>query len=548
MPYRTTSGTISLSLAVFFLASATAVGADDAIASRFADAQAFRQFVVEGRTAPLGLDYVFVHSPGARDQELVDAFCAKVPVRWVNLTRLEWKVIERQAPVAGRHTYNWHDLDKAVQTWQRNGVHLMVSMRFESPWATAQRSDREFIYLKGLAKQVALHGADYLPKPEHQQDLREYMQAVVERYDGDGKHDMPGLLFPVLHYQIGNEYYNEVFWAGSAQEYGQLLREAARGVRAACADVQIVLSGIGFSDVYGFYDVAMDSRTESYVRQLLPKVPANMRPFVGDSEAFSRASASFTSDYDILDARWPNYGIVAKSRELLRQLGAGDKPVWSAEIYSGFPLLEPLVLPNWTLQAWPTPSRSRDYLKVLKRKDDPQFEEINTWYRALQAAHVVKLCMVALDAGSQKLMMGWAIDAQHPLAISTLSHHGLYSATFKQLWPAGYTYGLLIRKLDGLQRVQRQTAPENCYVYRCTLEENRQLLVVFYDDHIGQNHNEPTASAELSLRVPWSRARITHIITQVGQTESVVETVRPTRGRLVLTATEYPVFVEPAEQ
>ena len=76
------------------------------------------------------------------------------------------------------------------------------------------------------------------------------------------------------------------------------------------------------------------------------------------------------------------------------------------------------------------------YLRILKKKDAPKFDEVNAWYRGLQAAQVVKICMVALDAGTQKLMMGWAVDAQHPLAVSTLSHHGLYSATFKRLWPA----------------------------------------------------------------------------------------------------------------
>jgi len=164
--------------------------------------------------------------------------------RWVNLCRLEWKIVERRAPVLGRHVYNWRDMDLAVQAWQRNGVHIMVSLRFESPWATADRTDKDFVYLKGIAKQLALHSADYLPKVEHMQDLRDYMQALVERYDGDGRDDMPGLLFPVLHYQIGNEYYNEVFWAGTVQEYGQLLHEAACSARAACPDVKIILSGI----------------------------------------------------------------------------------------------------------------------------------------------------------------------------------------------------------------------------------------------------------------------------------------------------------------
>jgi hypothetical protein len=525
-------------------AGATTARASDATAPRFSNPRAFRKFVAEGRDSPFGLDYVFVHSPGARDRELVDGFCKDVGVRWVNLTRLEWKLVERRAPRGGRHVYNWRDMDLAVQAWQRNGVHIMVSTRFESPWATADRSDREFVYLKGLTKQIALRGGDYLPKPEHFRDLRSYMQKLVERYDGDGRDDMPGLLFPVLHYQIGNEYYNELFWTGNAEEYGRLLRETARAARAASPDVKIILSGIGFKDVPGFYAVGMRPRTKAHVREYLPKIPPGMRRFVERSEEFSVASAKFTDAYDILDARWPNYGIVTKSRELLRGLRADKKPVWSAEIYSGFPLMEPLVLPNWTLQGWPTPSRSGEYRKILTKKNDPQFPAVNAWYRGLQAAQVVKQCMVALDAGSQKLMMGWAIDAQHPLAVSTLSHHGLYSITFKHLWPAAHTYNLTIQKLDGLERIQRLRTAADIYVYECLVKDGKRVLVAFHDDHIGQNRDQPTGEVAAAIPVQGKRARVTSIITEIGRTDPRIQEVDVVGGVLRMKLTEYPVFIE----
>lgn len=528
-------------------ALAPARAADDAIAPRFKDRNAFGRFVAEGRDSPFGLDYVFVHNPGARDRELVDGVCGAVAFRWVNFADVNWGKIEKRPPRDGRHAYDWTDLDGAVAAWQRNGVNAMMSLRFHSPWAMAPKTDKEFVYLKGLPKQVALAASDYLPKPEHWQDFRRYVSALVERYDGDGKDDMPGLLFPVLHYQVGNEYYNEVFWAGTAEEYGQILREFARAARAACPDVQIILSGIGFEEVYGYYGAEMDARTAAYVRENLAKVPANMKPFLRRAEAFSRTTIGYGDAYDILDARWPNYGIVAKSKELLREAGFADKPVWSAEIYSGFPLMEPLVLPNWTLHAWPTPSKSLDYVKVLKNKDDSKFEEINAWYRALHAAQVVKICMVALDAGSQKLMMGWAVDAQHPLAVSTFSHHGLYSITLKQLWPAAYTYGLTIDKLEGLARVRRLKTPEHVYVYECSRKDGGRVLVAFCDDHVAQNYGEPTARMPAAVPVEARRARVTQIVTRIGQTrpESAVRPVE--RGLLRLELTEYPVFIEAAE-
>lgn len=49
--------------------------------SRFTSRQVFSKYVRQGRESPFGLDYVFVHSPGARDQKLVDNFCETVAVR-----------------------------------------------------------------------------------------------------------------------------------------------------------------------------------------------------------------------------------------------------------------------------------------------------------------------------------------------------------------------------------------------------------------------------------------------------------------------------------
>jgi len=531
---------------VCLAAVGAAFGQRNTVAPRFHDRASFNRFVEEGRDSPFGLDYVFVHNAAARDRELVDGLCGKVAIRWVNLARLEWSKIERKPPRNGVHTYNWTDMDRAVQAWQRNGLHIMVSARFFSPWATASKDDFDFVYLKGPARWLAVKGADYLPKPEYRKDFRDYVRSLVERYDGDGRNDMPGLLFPVLHYQVGNEYYNEVFWAGRADEYGQLLRDFSDAARAACPNVKVILSGIGFKDVYGYYDVTMAPRTASYVKSYLPKVPAGMRKFVDRGYEFSKTTVGMRDAYDILDARWPNYGIVAASKRLLQQAGCPEKEVWSAEIYSGFPLMEPLVLPNWTLQAWPTPSKSKEYLRILKKPRDPEFDKINAWYRGLQAAQVVKMCMVALDAGSQKLMMGWAVDAQNPFAVSTMSHHGLYSATFKHLWPAAHTYNLIIQELDGLERIRRLRTPADIYVYECLLRNGKQVLVAFHDDHIGQNHDQATAEADAVISVEGAQARITSIVTEIGQTAPKVRRVDVANGTLRLKLTEYPVFIETA--
>lgn len=495
------------------------------------------------RESPFGLDYVFVLERGFRQPELAEQLGGFMGVRWVNFARINWGDIERRAPVGGKHSYDWSALDEGVRQWQPYGVHIMMSLRFASSWANAKPSGEQFTYLGGLLSWVPKLSADYRPKPEHRQDLRDFAAALVERYDGDGSDDMPGLLFPIRHYQVCNEAYNELFWAGTVEEYGAHLQDFAQAARRAHPQVKIILSGVCFLPMDGFYDRQMDPRTQAYVDRLLPKTGPKMRPFLERMVAFSRRSLRFP-DYDILDARWSFYGAVDHCREELRQAGRAQTEIWSAEIYTAHPLLDAMVLPMTTLNPYPTPSRSLDYIRITRSPKDQDFDVVNRWYRGQQAAMVVKCCLVGLHAGTKKLMNGWALDSQHPLAVYPLGVGGYKSTTFDKLWPAAYTYKLVIEKLDGLTACRRLAMSEYVYVYECTVRGGRKVLVAFYDDHIARNHDEPAASTTALLPVGSRCARVTHIVTEVDETTPRVETLDAPGGRLRLELTGFPVFVE----
>jgi len=503
----------------------------------------FPRYVAEGRDSPFGLDYVFVLERNFREPDLARQLGGFVGVRWVNFARINWCTIEPRAPRQGKHDYRWAALDEGVRQWQQYGVHIMMSLRFVSPWANAAPSLKP-LYLDGFLSWIPKNMADYVPKPEHQQDLRDFIQALVERYDGDGVDDMPGLLFPILHYQVCNEAYNELFWGGSVEEYGAHLREVAQAARRANSQVKIILSGVCFMPMSGFYDRNMDPRTKAYVDALLPKTAPKMRPFLARMDEFSRRSLRFP-EYDILDARWSNYGVVSQCQDELRKAGRPNVEIWSAEMYNPLPLLDALILPMTTLYPYPAPSRSLEYIRITRSPKDKDFDVINRWYRGMQSTMVVKNCLVGLHAGSKKLMNGWALDSQVPLAPYPLGVGGYKSTTFHKLWPAAYTYKLLIEKLDGITACRRLPMPENVYVYECTVRGGRRVLVAFYDDHIAQNHDQPTGTVHAELPVGGRRVRLTQLVTELDQTTPPVETRDVAGRRLALLLTEFPVLVEP---
>ncbi len=502
---------------------------------------AFMKYVEEGRSSPFGLDYVFALNKTFRDPALARDLGGYMGVRWVNFARINWGEIEPRPPARGRHTYRWQGLDEAVRQWQHQGVHIAMSLRFANAWANA-KSTLKPTYLTGIFGWTR-RLADYKAKPEHVGDLRAFVGALVERYDGDGDRDMPGLLFPILHYQVCNEAYNELFWGGTVEEYGEHLRQVARAARDACAGVKIILSGICLEPMDGFYDRHMDPLTRAYVERNLPRIPPNMRAFLRRMHEFSKSSLAFP-DYDIVDARWSLYGVVEHCREEMRRAGRPNADIWSAEIYTAHPLLDAMVLPMTTLYPYPTPSRSLDYIKITRQPSHREYEAVNRWYRGMQAAMTVKTCMVGLNAGTRMLMNGWALDSQTPIAPYPLAVGGYKSTNTGKLWPAAHTYKLLIERLDGISGCRRLPVPDSAYVYECTLRGGKTAIVAFCDDHVARNHDEPGPT--IGVSIPWQRptARVSHIVTELGQTDPRIEIVETRNGRLSLRLTQYPVIVD----
>lgn len=502
-------------------------------------------YIQEGRESPFGLDYIFPLVPEFRNPEIVRDFGEVVKVRWVDFSQVTWDTIEPKPPKNGNHVYDWSGLDEAVRQWEHYGVHIMITLKSSSRWGTITPSGKENVYLKGGLK-LLTRGASYLPKPEHMQDYRDYIYNLVRRYDGDGIDDMPGLRFPILHYQIENEVTNEMNWGGSADEYGVFLKESYEAARKANSNVKIILAGLNYDSVYGFYDKNMDPLTRAFVEKNLTRVTPTMRKYVERSMQFTMRAMQFCSWYDIYDVRWPFYGYVVKSREFLDKFGCQGKEIWSAETYCNPPFLpkEPII-PNTTVIPYTAPSQSEEYIKIANRPGDKEFPKFSAWYRGLQAAYVVKECMPALQAGSKKIMMGYAVDAQSFLAGYPWSIMGLRSKTFNKLWPCAYSYKQLIEKLDGFRSCTRLQMPENVYVYECIVKGGKKVLVAFYDDHIAQNMDEPQGTTNVEIPFAGNDAKVTHVISELDQKEAKVDRIKVMGGKIKMDLTEYPVFIEP---
>jgi len=114
------------------------------------------------------------------------------------------------------------------------------AFRWDKTDATVQRLPSRMHVLWNLSARGQTVPGSWLPRDP--QAYREYVRAVVERYDGDGQGDAPGS--PVVRFwQVDNE--PNLVRQGTAQQYAQLVRMTYEAAHQASENCRIVLGGVG---------------------------------------------------------------------------------------------------------------------------------------------------------------------------------------------------------------------------------------------------------------------------------------------------------------
>lgn len=90
----------------------------------------------------------------------------------------------------------------------------------------------------------------YWCPPLSARDFADYAWTMAERYDGDGVMDAPGSP-RVAVWQIWNEPSAPLTWPGSAAEYGAILVEGYKAIKAADASATVTLGGVYVFDGLG---------------------------------------------------------------------------------------------------------------------------------------------------------------------------------------------------------------------------------------------------------------------------------------------------------
>lgn len=139
-----------------------------------------------------------------------------------------WQFVE---PTQGN--FNWSVWDLLVQKSQENGISLLACIGNSVPgWANGNSNWKN-------------PPSDLYNSSMQSISWYKFVQAIVERYDGDGVNDMPGLTIPIKYWEVWNEpnlKINNAPWQfnGTVNDYIRLLQVAYTAVKAADPNAKVV--------------------------------------------------------------------------------------------------------------------------------------------------------------------------------------------------------------------------------------------------------------------------------------------------------------------
>ena len=143
-----------------------------------------------------------------------------------------WNGIEREQGV-----FSWEEADKYVVYAQEHNQKTLATIWPHANWE--QKSCKR----KKARSPFGGKFTKYLSKPCSMENYKIFLTKLVDRYDGDGKNDMPGLTMPIKHWQIMNELEFKMFFKGKEDEFVEIFNFSSELIRSKQKDLVIVMAG-----------------------------------------------------------------------------------------------------------------------------------------------------------------------------------------------------------------------------------------------------------------------------------------------------------------
>ena len=211
-----------------------------------------------------------------------------------------WNNIEKEKGI-----FSWDKADKYVTYAQNHNQTTIATIWPYSNWEqkSCKRKKGRSPFGKRFAK--------YLSKPCSMENYKRFLLALVDRYDGDGQNDMPGLIKPIIYWEIMNEPEFKMFFKGTEDEFVEIFNFSSKLIKSKQKDAVIIMAGAA----------GMFPESKKFWKSALPKIKNDFD--IANMHHITPPDGKCDKDF------W-----VGEFSELLRSLNI-NKPIWVTEAMTG---------------------------------------------------------------------------------------------------------------------------------------------------------------------------------------------------------------------
>jgi hypothetical protein len=334
---------------------------------------------------------------------------------------------------------------------------------------------------------------------ESEKDYITFVKAVVERYDGDGKNDMPDLKNPILYWQVENEPdLHSADWKG----YANIQKITYQAIKEACPECTVICGGMSGGGIRVF---------EKFYRPILKELNGKYID-IFDFHWYGNAFGDYKEVkpvYETIQTALHEYGYSAD--------------IWITEMgtYSGTPF-------KW----------------------NPQTE-------ADQARDVIKRYIYSLAIGVKKVFWAWGLQEGFKHDNGFFDHTGfVYDGEHPDDFGRGqkklsyYTFKKMTEILHGFNQISLEINQE---IYRVTmLKDGTPVYCVWWDFFNDPEYNVHNPQKEITIPVHSNNPLLlTEAVPHFSQgihitsyeTAFTTKVLHPEKNTITFTIGETPVFL-----
>ncbi|MBU0528540.1 T9SS type A sorting domain-containing protein [bacterium] len=459
--------------------------------------------------------------------------------------------------------------DKVIQLLQKYGFSKLWNLRINAPWASVNNPDCYYI-------------GDCAPDSDHEDDLYNFIYALVERYDGDGFQDMgydtpndasDDLIIPVQRYLMTGEiefigaspppsvggYGDEAimhFWTDSIENLLRTHRIVYQAIHDAdpTGNTKLVSSGGIFWDLYSDFPDWPQIDGPIVQARLNGQNNHNV-PYIQSYNRLKQMLLSFGDDSDGIECDYIGWHPHMPWREIDQTFTfiktyAGDKPIYIDDMWCNILLINDppgntLFTGGGKVIEGDFPNSLVPSYAVLINGMLFNNQPIRDWYYARHARTIVKAFASVFGEGAERASISGIAD----FLTDKLGIMGTLNENFYEK-PGYYTYKLLVEKLHDFTTATEIYVSNDprTRVYEFDRQGRGPVYVLWSETgEAPQNldYRKPTGeTVTLKVKNGVEQLTLTHIITDAVNTEPDVEMIFTDNDTLTIQLGYQPIFLE----